>query len=124
MTVTAQMLGVPAVRGRLPGADRFPRLTEAPGRAARRRGLYGAGVDPDAPVPVQLSRRDLMLLRSGLRAYLQSFARHRDADTDGHPGAEWQQLQRRVGQLLWRLEEAEAPAGAAVVHSEDAVAPA
>lgn len=65
-----------------------------------------------------------MTLCAGLSAYIRAFAEHRAADGGAtHPEEEWQELRREVGQLLWMLEEAIAPAGADVIHSEDAVGP-
>ena len=79
----------------------------------------------DAAPNVSLSGQDLMLLRSGLRAYLREFAEHRAEDGGAsHPEAEWRGLQRHAGELIWRLEEAGVEPGTTVVHSEDAVDPA
>lgn len=65
-----------------------------------------------------------MTLRVGLTSYLREFASHRAEDGGAtHPEEEWQALKREVGQLLWKLEEAGAPPGASIVHSEEAVRP-
>ena len=78
----------------------------------------------DATRGVELSGYDLGLLRAGLRAYLQAFREHRDLDGGAtHPEAEWRRLQRQVGELIWRLEDAGAPPGTTLMHSEDAVDP-
>lgn len=72
----------------------------------------------------RLTNEDLMTLRVGLTSYLREFARHRAEDGGvTHPEDEWEAHRREVGQLLWKLEEAGAPAGARIVHSEDAVRP-
>ena len=73
---------------------------------------------------VQLTTGELMTLRAGLTSYLREFARPR-AEDDGasHPEAEWQAMQREVGQLLWRLEEASLPPGSDIEHSDEAVRP-
>ena len=65
-----------------------------------------------------------MLLRVGLGAYLKQFAA-RGAEDGGasHSPQEWAALQRRVGELIWKLEVAGAPAGARTVHSDEAVDP-
>ena len=78
----------------------------------------------DAARSVELSGYDLMTLRAGLKAYLRSFEQHRELDEGTtHPDDEWQRLQRHVGQLIWRLEEAGVEPGATVIHSADAVDP-
>jgi hypothetical protein len=79
---------------------------------------------PDEQHDLRLSTWEVMTLRAGLSAYLREFAAHR-AEDDGasHPEAEWSDLKKHVGQLLWRLEEATKPPGAKIVHSEDAVEP-
>lgn len=65
-----------------------------------------------------------MTLRVGLTAYLREFARYRAEDGGAtHPEEAWQALKREVGHLLWKLEEAEAPPGARIMHSEEAVRP-
>jgi hypothetical protein len=73
---------------------------------------------------LELSSADLMTLRAGLRAYLREFARHRELDGGAtHPEEEWQQVQRQVGELIWRLEEAGVSPDTMIVHSEEAVKP-
>ena len=73
---------------------------------------------------VELSSADLMTLRAGLNAYLREFARHRDLDGCAtHPEDEWQQVQRHVGELIWRLEEAGVQPDTRIVHSTEAVEP-
>ncbi len=81
-------------------------------------------MDLHATHSVELSEFDLGLLRAGLRAYLRQFGQHRQLD-DGatHPEEQWRQLQRDVGQLIWRLEEVGKPSGTTLIHSEEAVAP-
>ncbi len=65
-----------------------------------------------------------MLLRAGLRAYLEQFAAHRALDGGAsHPPKEWAALRRRVGELIWKLEVAGAPPGARIIHSDEAVDP-
>jgi hypothetical protein len=81
-------------------------------------------VKPNAIHSVELSGHDLMMLRAGLKAYLQAFEQHRQADEGvTHPDDEWRRLQRQVGHLLWRLEEAGVETGTTVVHSDEAVDP-
>lgn len=71
-----------------------------------------------------LTTDGIMTLRVGLTSYLRAFAQHRAVDGGAtHPEEEWQAFKTEVGQLLWRLEEATAPLGAQVIHSEDAVQP-
>lgn len=73
---------------------------------------------------VELSGADLMTLRAGLSAYLGEFARHRELDGGAaHPEEEWQQVQRQVGELIRRLEEAGVSPATMIVHSEEAVEP-
>ena len=73
---------------------------------------------------VELSTADLMTIRAGLNAYLRAFARHRELDGGAtHPDEEWQQVQRHVGELIWRLEEAGVSPDTMIVHSEEAVEP-
>lgn len=73
---------------------------------------------------LSLSTDDIMTLRVGLTAYLRAFAEHREEDGGAtHPEEEWQALKREVGQLLWRLEEATAPPGAHIIHSDEVVRP-
>ena len=82
------------------------------------------GVDLRDEHLVRLTSEDLMTLRGGLTSYLREFARHRAEDGGAtHPEEEWQALKREVGQLLWKLEEAGAPPGERIVHSEEAVRP-
>ena len=86
--------------------------------------MYGRQVDLQHGHDLSLSGRDLMLLRAGLRAYLQSFEAH--AAEDGHAShdlSEVAALRRAVGELIWRLEEAGAPPGARVKHSKEAFEP-
>lgn len=79
---------------------------------------------PDATYSVALSGYDLMTLRAGLKAYLRAFQEHRQLDEGTtHPDDEWQRLQRRVGELIWRLEDAGAESGTPVIHSDEAVEP-
>lgn len=78
----------------------------------------------DATRSLELSGYDLGLLRAGLRAYLHAFREHRYLDGGAtHPEDEWRRFQRQVGELIWRLEEAGAPPGATLIHSEEAVDP-
>jgi len=84
--------------------------------------------EPDSPRPsnvvVDLAAEDLMLLRAGLRAYLDQFAAHGAEDAGAsHPPQEWAALQRRLGNPIWTLEVAGAPPGARIVHSDEAVDP-
>jgi hypothetical protein len=73
---------------------------------------------------VPLTTGDLMTVRAGLSSYLREFARHRAEDGGAtHPEEEWAAMKRDVGQLLWRLEEATAPPGAHIEHSDEAVPP-
>ncbi|WP_155855463.1 hypothetical protein [Actinotalea ferrariae] len=73
---------------------------------------------------ITVTRGELMLLTAGLTAYLTAFARHRDEDGGAsHPEEEWVELQRRTGELIWRLEEAGAPPGSHIIHSAEAVEP-
>ena len=73
---------------------------------------------------VELSSADLMTLRAGLSAYLREFARHWELDGGAtHPAEEWQQVQRHVGELMWRLEEAGVSPDPMIVHSAEAVEP-
>lgn len=81
-------------------------------------------MDPAATYSVTLSGYDLMTLRAGLKAYLRAFAEHRELDGGAtHPDDEWQRLQRHVGELIWRLEDAGAESGTLVNHSDEAVEP-
>ena len=65
-----------------------------------------------------------MTLRAALKAYLHAFGEHRHLDGGStHPDEDWQQLQRQVGALIWRLEEAGVEPGATVTHSAVAVGP-
>jgi len=81
-------------------------------------------MDLDATNDVPLSGRDLMMLRAGLSAYLAAFKEHRELDGGAsHPGDQWQQLQRQVGELIRRLEEAGIEPGARHTYSDEAVAP-
>lgn len=93
-------------------------------RRSRSGGAKVPVVDVGAEHEVRLSGRDLMMLRAGLRAYVDAFSAHRAEDGGvSHPESQWRDLQREVGQLLWRLEEASAAPGSRVEHSEDAVEP-
>jgi hypothetical protein len=81
-------------------------------------------VERDDQHQLWLSTDDIMTMRVGLTAYLREFARHRAEDGGAtHPEAEWQALQREVGQLLSKMEEATASPSAHASHSEDAVRP-
>lgn len=81
-------------------------------------------VDDVDEYAVNLRWDDLSLIGAALPAYLREFERHRAEDGGvSHPEEEWQQLRRRVGQLIWRLEVASAPAGATIEHSAEAVPP-
>ncbi|GAA2724629.1 hypothetical protein GCM10009866_18290 [Cellulomonas aerilata] len=65
-----------------------------------------------------------MLLRSGLRAYLQQFEAHAAEDAyASHNPDQVSALRQTVGELIWRLEDAGAPPGARVVHSKEALEP-
>ncbi|WNB84703.1 hypothetical protein [Cellulomonas sp. ATA003] len=78
----------------------------------------------DEAATITVTRGELMMLRAGLKAYLTTFGRHREEDGGAsHAGAEWLELQRRTGELIWRLEEAGAPPGARIIHSPEAVKP-
>jgi len=73
---------------------------------------------------INLSGADLMLLRAGLRAYLRTFEAHAaEDDYDSHNHEQVAALRQTVGELIWRLEEAEAPPGARIEHSDEAIAP-
>jgi hypothetical protein len=81
-------------------------------------------LDEAAAVSVTVTRGELMLLCAGLTEYLTAFAHHREEDGGAaHPEAEWVELQRRTGELIWRLEEAGAPPGTRIIHSDEAVVP-
>lgn len=81
-------------------------------------------MDLDSTHSMELSGYDLMTLRAGLKAYLRAFGEHRQLDGGStHPDDEWQQLQRHVGELVWRLEEAGVEPGTTVIHSAEAVDP-
>lgn len=81
-------------------------------------------MDLDDQRSMVLTRRDLMLIQAGLKAYLSAFEAHRAEDAGAsHPEDQWIALQDQVGQLLWRLEETGAGAGALVQHSPEAVNP-
>ncbi len=81
-------------------------------------------MDADTTHSVELSGRDLMVLRAGLTALLEAFGHHRRVDGGvSHPDDEWRRLQRQVGELVWRLEEAGVEPGTTVVHSDGAVDP-
>jgi len=81
-------------------------------------------MDLDETRDVALSRRDLMMLRAGLNAYLAAFKVHRGIDGGAsHPEDQWLKLQRQVGELIWRLEEAGVEPGARHTYSDEAVAP-
>jgi hypothetical protein len=85
---------------------------------------YSRHVDLQHARDLSLSGADLMLLRAGLRAYLQDFEAH--AAEDGHASHDLDEvatLRRAVGKLIWRLENAGAPPGAAVKHSKEAIEP-
>ena len=78
----------------------------------------------EATRSVELSGYDLMTLRAALKAYPRAFGRHRQLDGGTtHSDDEWQRLQRHVGQLIWRLEEAGVEPGGTVIHSAEAVDP-
>ena len=65
-----------------------------------------------------------MLLRAGLRAYLQTFEAHAAEDDYGsHSHEQVSNLRQTVGKLMWRLEAADAPLGARIEHSDEAVPP-
>ena len=81
-------------------------------------------MDLDETRDVALSGRDLMMLRAGLSAYLAAFKVHREIDGGAsHPEDQWQQLQRQVGELIWRLEKAGVESGTRLIHSDEAVEP-
>ena len=81
-------------------------------------------MDLDTTSNVTLSGRDLMMLRAGLSAYLAAFKVHREIDGGAsHPDDQWQQLQRQVGELIWRLEVAGVDPGVRLIHSDEAVEP-
>ncbi len=70
------------------------------------------------------STDEILTLRVGLTAYLHAFVEHGAADGGAtHADAERQALQREVGQLLSKLEQAMASPGAHVIHNEDTVRP-
>ncbi|WP_324277248.1 hypothetical protein [Blastococcus brunescens] len=78
----------------------------------------------DATYSVTLSGYELMTLQAGLKAYLRAFAEHRELGGGAtHPVEEWQRLQRHVGELIWRLEDAGAESSGRVIHSDEAVEP-
>lgn len=78
----------------------------------------------DATHSMELSTGDLMVLRAGLRAYLEASGQHRQLDGGvTHPDDEWRRLQQQVGHLIWRLEVAGAGPGTTIVHSDEAVDP-
>ena len=73
---------------------------------------------------MSLSGRELMMLRAGLKAYMNYFDAHRAEDAGAsHPESQWVELQKDVGRLLWRLEEAGAGPQALVEHSPEAIDP-
>jgi len=73
---------------------------------------------------VALSGRDLGMLRAGLKAYLAAFKVHREIDGGAsHPEDQWKELQRQVGELIWRLEKAGVEPGTRLIHSDEAVEP-
>ncbi|WNV74266.1 hypothetical protein [Geodermatophilus sp. DSM 44513] len=81
-------------------------------------------MNPDAAYDVKLSGYDLIMLLAGLKAYLQAFAQHRELDGGTtHPDDQWRHLQRHVGELIWRLEDAGAGPDTLVIHSDEAVEP-
>ena len=98
-------------------------MTGRPGD--RRQRPYDRAMDPMEEVTsITVTRGELMMLCAGLKAYLTAFRRHREED-DGasHPEAEWLELQRRTGELIWRLEEASVAPETRIIHSREAVEP-
>lgn len=85
---------------------------------------YARPVGPDDRYVVQASGADLMLLRAGLRAYLQTFEAHAAADDyASHDHEQVSTVRQQVGELIGRLENAGAPPGARVEQGEEAVEP-
>lgn len=81
-------------------------------------------MEPDATYDITLSSDDLMAMRAGLTSYLQAYDEHRALDRGAtHPDEERAQLRRHVGELIWRLENAEGKSGTVVAHSDEAVDP-
>lgn len=82
-------------------------------------------MDPlDEAATITVTRGELMMLRAGLTAYLTAFGRHQGEDGGAsHPEAEWLELQRRAGELIWRLEETGVRPGTRIIHSPEAVEP-
>jgi hypothetical protein len=81
-------------------------------------------VEPTQRLDLSLSGADLMLLRAGLRAYLQTFEAHTAEDAyASHDHDQVSGLRQTVGELMWRLENAGAPPRSRVVHSKVALEP-
>jgi len=82
-------------------------------------------VQPNGECQVTLTYSEMTYVFVGLKAHLREFAAHRELDNgESHPESEWQELRSSVGELIWRLEEALAPPGALIEHSDEAVRPA
>lgn len=85
------------------------------GLAARHRQL-------DERAPIDLTKREAMILVASLHQYLEGIER-RAAEDNHHNGESVAATRHSLGQLIWRLEDAAAwprPVGS---HSADAVPP-
>ena len=75
----------------------------------------------DSEITLQLSRRQIMTIGAALNRYLDHWEQHAAIDGyQSHPVEQLEDLRQQVGELIWDLEVAGAPAGAEVEHSERA----
>jgi len=98
---------------------RLPRDAEYmdEGLAARQREL-------DERAPMELTKREAMILVASLHKYLESIEQHATADDyRTHTRESVAATRRTLGQLIWRLEEAASWPRLVGGHSADAVPP-
>ena len=81
-------------------------------------------MQPNARRAVEVSEEDATDCVIALIRYLDWWRQHQEADAElTHTEEEWNQVRRRVGRLIWQMEEAAFPPGTIVQHHDYAVPP-
>jgi ATP-dependent Clp protease ATP-binding subunit ClpA len=78
----------------------------------------------DDEITLRLSRRQIMTITAALARYIDYWEQHAAAaGYESHPVEQLDDVQQRIGELIWDMEVAAAPRGARLEHSQRARRP-
>lgn len=79
--------------------------------------------DLDRQVTLTITLEEVMALIGSVQRSLRYWKQHTEHPNATHSVEEYTDVQRRYGELLWRLETSATPQGGGIQHSEGAVRP-